>query len=119
MSLAGRIDKICGTLPGAEKSDPSNGDLDSWKLDGKMFACLAGGPDGVAVKCDSVETVEMLIDAGVGTKAPYFHKSWIRLPDGVNDGDLEHRIYASYDKIRSGLTKKKQAELPARPKMEG
>jgi hypothetical protein len=30
---------------------------------------------GVSVKTDSVETAQMLIDAGVGVKAPYFHRS--------------------------------------------
>ncbi len=119
MTLMARLDRICAQLPGATKSDPTGGELDSWKLNDKMFACLAGGHDGVAVKCADVETAEMLIEAGVGIKAPYFHKSWIRLPDTVSDADLTHRVLASYDKIRSGLTKKKQAELPPRPQMEG
>ena len=37
---------------------------------------------GVSVKTDSVETAEMLIEAGVGVKAPYFHRSWVNLAVG-------------------------------------
>ena len=30
----------------------------------------------VSVKTDSIETAQMLIDAGIGLKAPYLHRSW-------------------------------------------
>ena len=114
MSLHQRLEKICKQLPGAEKSDPWGGGHDAWKVCDKMFACIGTMADGVSVKCDDVETAEMLIDAGVGIKAPYFHKSWIKLPLSVSDDDLRHRVIASYDKVRGGLTKKLQAQLPAR-----
>lgn len=114
-----RLDAICEQLPGAEKTDPWGDGHDAWKVGDKMFATIGMRGDGVSVKCADVETAEMLIEAGVGIKAPYFHKSWVRLPVDVADGDLTHRVLSSYDKIRSSLTKKKQAELPPRPEMEG
>ncbi len=117
MSIHSRLEDICSKLPGAEKSDPWGGGHDAWKIRDKMFACIGAIADGVSVKCDDVETAEMLIDAGVGIKAPYFHKSWIKLPLTVSDDDLKHRVVLSYDKIRSSLTKKIQAELPPRPDM--
>lgn len=80
-----------------------------------MFACLGTVDPGVSVKTRDVETAQMLIEAGVGTKAKYFHRSWIRLPDDCPDDELRHRVVASYDLIRSSLTKKAQAELPPRP----
>ena len=51
---------------------------------------------GVSVKTDSVETAQMLIDAGVGVKAPYFHRSWVNLPWGTSEDELRHRLTASY-----------------------
>ena len=56
----------------------------------------------------------MLIEAGIGVKAPYFHRSWVLLPEDVAAEELRHRLQVSYDIVRSGLTKKAQAALPSR-----
>ena len=113
-NLRKRLDALCADLPGAEKSDPWGGGHDAWKVGGKMFACIGAVDPGVSVKTADIETATMLIDAGVGVKAKYFHRSWIRLPDDVPTDELEHRVHASYDIVRAGLTKKAQAALPIR-----
>lgn len=105
------VNQICATLPGAEVSDPWGGEHDAWKVGGKMFACRGSMQTSTSVKTDSVETAEMLISLGVGEKAAYFHRSWISLADGTEEGELRHRIEASYRIIRKGLTKKLQATL--------
>ncbi len=107
-----RINAICRTLPGAENSDPWGGGHDAWKVGGKMFACIGAVAPGVSVKTDSIETAEMLIEANVGAKAPYFHRSWINLPFDTPDDDLRHHLTESYRRVRAGLTKKAQRELP-------
>ena len=109
-----QVNAICTDLPGAEKSDPWGGGHDAWKVGGKMFACIGAVQPGVAVKTPDIETAEMLIEAGVGVKAPYFHKSWLLLPENVEPDELQHRVLTSYDIVRSGLTKKLQASLPPR-----
>jgi predicted DNA-binding protein (MmcQ/YjbR family) len=76
-----------------------------------MFACVGAETPGVSVKTDSIETVEMLIDAGVAVKAPYFHRSWVNLPWGTSDDELRHRLTTSYRLIRARLPKKVQAKL--------
>ena len=114
MSLRDRVNAICTPLPGAEKSDPWGGGHDAWKIGGKMFACIGAVAPGVSVKTPDIETAAMLIEAGVGSKAPYFHRSWINLPDKTDTDELRHRLYASYDIVRAGLTKKAQAAFPAR-----
>jgi hypothetical protein len=53
----------------------------------------------------------MLIDAGVGVKAPYFHRSWVNLPWHTPEDELRHRLAASYKLVRASLTKKAQAGL--------
>jgi predicted DNA-binding protein (MmcQ/YjbR family) len=107
------INGICGGFPGAERSEPFGPGIDVWKVGGKIFACIGGATPGAAVKTDSVETAEMLISAGVGTKAPYFHRSWVLLPYDADADELRHRITASYSLIRGSLTKAAQATLPA------
>ena len=79
-----------------------------------MFASIGTVNTGVSVKTPDIETATMLIDAGVGEKAPYFHRSWIHLPWGTDESELRHRIEMSYDIVRAGLTKKVQATLPPR-----
>jgi predicted DNA-binding protein (MmcQ/YjbR family) len=110
-----RVNSICATFPGADVSDPWGGGHDAWKVGGKMFACIGAIQTGVAVKTDSVETAQMLIDAGVGQKAPYFHRSWIYLPETADTDELQHRLVTSYQIIRAGLSKKLQATLGPLP----
>ncbi|EAR49823.1 hypothetical protein OG2516_08713 [Oceanicola granulosus HTCC2516] len=106
------INEICATYPGAEVSDPWGDGHDAWKVGGKMFACIGASMAGVSVKCDSVEQAQMLIDIGIGVKAPYFHRSWIHLPFDIPRDELAHRIDQSYRLVRAKLTRKVQAELP-------
>ena len=105
------INAICAAYPGAQVSDPWGGGHDAWKVGGKMFASIGAKGIGVAVKTDSVETAGMLIDAGVGQKAPYFHRSWILVPLDGDEEELRHRIRVSYDIACSKLPKKVQADL--------
>lgn len=104
------FDSLCAVHPGAVLSGP--GELDAWKVGGKMFACFghaekrALNTENVAVKCRDVDTATMLIDAGAAHKAPYFHKSWVQLDLPTLDADeATHRIAISYDTICRGLPK--------------
>lgn len=108
------VNAICATFPGAEVSDPWGGGHDAWKVGGKMFASVGTVNDGVSVKTPDIETAQMLIEAGIGIKARYFHRSWIHLPWGTDADELAHRLASSYDIVRAGLTKKVQATLPQR-----
>ena len=117
------INAICAQFPGAEVSDPwadmnsceDGPGHDAWKVGGKMFASIGAKTLGVSVKTDSIETARMLIDVGVGLKAPYFHRSWVLLPFETDEDELRHRIAKSYEIIRGKLTKKAQAALPDYP----
>jgi len=105
------VNRICAALPGAEVSDPWGGGHDAWKVGGKMFASIGAIQTGVSVKTDSVERAAMLIAAGLAERAPYFHRSWVHLPDGTATDELNHRLRMSYTLIRAGLTRKAQAAL--------
>ena len=105
------VNAICRKFPGAEVSDPWGGGHDAWKVGGKMFACIGSQTPGVSVKTDSIDTAEILIEAGRATKAPYFHRSWVLLAPDTPRDELEHRLRDSYRLIRGALTKKAQAAL--------
>ncbi|MBM3607326.1 MAG: MmcQ/YjbR family DNA-binding protein [Alphaproteobacteria bacterium] len=105
------VNAICATFLGAEVSDPWGGGHDAWKVGGKMFASMGAVTEGVSIKTDSIETAQMLIEAGVGVKAPYFHRSWILIPWDMNPGELRSRLLNSYRIVRNGLPKKQQAAL--------
>lgn len=107
-----RVNRFCATLPGAEVSDPWGGGHDAWKVGGKMFACVGALMPGVNVKTTSVDSAEMQIDARVGQRARYFHRSWVYLPEDCPDDELLHRLLGSYTLIRASLTRKAQAALP-------
>jgi predicted DNA-binding protein (MmcQ/YjbR family) len=110
MSL-GLVNQIAGALPGADVSDPFGGGHDVWKVGGKIFAIASHTSDRVSVKTDSIETAQMLIEIGVGVKAPYLHRSWIALPYDTEATELAGRIERSYRLIRATLPKKVQAGL--------
>lgn len=108
------INSICATFPGSEVSDPWGGGHDAWKVGGKMFACIGAVLPGVSVKCASVEQAEMLIDAGIASRAKYFHRSWVLLPFDTEKAELEHRLRAAYEIIFAALPKKRQQEILGR-----
>lgn len=106
------INTICKGFPGAEWSDPWGGGHDAWKVGGKMFACIGSMSDGVSVKTHSIEDAALLIEMERAVKAPYFHRSWVRLDwDALPEEELRERITTSYDIVFGGLTKKLQREI--------
>lgn len=111
------VNLICEPLPGAEKSDPWGGGHDAWKIGGKMFACVGSVGDGVSLKTEDIETAMALIHMERAEKAPYFHRSWVRVPfarigaEDITEAELAERIETSYRLVRSKLPKKVQAAL--------
>jgi len=109
------VNAHCARLPGAEVSDPWGGGHDAWKVGGRMFACIGARLPGVSVKCPDVETAALLIDTGIARRAPYFHRSWVTLPDTTAADELSHRLDTAYRIIRDGLPRKIRAGLADLP----
>ena len=112
------FDALCARHPDATLSGP--GELDAWKVGGKMFACFghvdrrAENTEAASVKCPDAETAAMLIDAGVATRAPYFHRSWVQVTfEGLDPEEAAHRIAVSYETVRKSLPKKIRGALEA------
>ena len=109
------VHDLCITLPGAGVSQPFGPDHDVWKVGSKIFAIIGRNGDAVSVKTNHVETAALLIEAGVATRAPYLHASWVRFCFGrIEDAELTARLHASYGLIRGALPKKLQAALGGR-----
>ncbi|WP_136441273.1 MmcQ/YjbR family DNA-binding protein [Pacificoceanicola onchidii] len=106
------VNSICKSFPGAEWSDPWGGGHDAWKVGGKMFACIGAVQDGVSVKTPSIEDAQLLIEMERAIKAPYFHRSWVRIDwDHIPEDELRDRLQTSYDLIFKSLTKKAQRAI--------
>lgn len=108
------IDAMCRALPGAIWADPATGKHDSWTIGEKMFVYVNVSERAISVKTPDTDTATLLIEAGAAEKAPYFHRSWVRVRwDTAARDDLQHRIETSYRIILSSFSKKKRAELTA------
>ncbi|MEM6407813.1 MAG: MmcQ/YjbR family DNA-binding protein [Pseudomonadota bacterium] len=108
------VHAYCQTLPGAEWADESTGEHPSWKVGGKMFALIGHRGGGVSLKTPDIQSAEFLIEMGRAEKAPYFHRSWVRIPWGlVPDEELRERVLTSYDLIFAKLPKALQKTLRA------
>lgn len=112
-----RVAAVAAPLPGAAVDDPWGGGHGAWKVGGKMFACIGAVLPGVAVKCPDIDTAGMLIAAGAAARAPYFHRSWVLLPEDVPDADLRHRILTSYRLVRAGLPAAVRKAVPEPPEV--
>ena len=74
---------------------------------GRMFAVIGVAGAGVPVETPDVETAGMPIDAGLRRRA------WVRLSRTVAEDEPRRRIAASYDILRTDLTRRAQAALRA------
>ena len=111
------FDALCARHPGATLSGP--GELDAWKVGGKMFACFghvdarATNDDHAVVRCTDAEMARMLIEAGAAGRPAYFRGAWVRLDLAELDPDeAAHRIAVSYDAVRAGLPRRVRDALP-------
>ncbi len=114
------FDALCAPHPGAVLSGP--GELDAWKVGGKMFACFghvdtrATNDDHVVVRCADTDMARMLIETGAAGKPAYFRGAWVRLDLATLDpAEAAHRARVSYETIRGTLTRKAQAALSEVP----
>lgn len=109
------VNEFCAALPGAEHSDPWGGGHDAWKIGGKLFAVIGAVDEAVSVKCRDPETAQLLIELGRAERAPYFHRSWVRIPLGarcaIERDELADRLSASYDLVKAGLPNKIRSQL--------
>jgi predicted DNA-binding protein (MmcQ/YjbR family) len=119
MSLAERTAAIIAAIeakPGTAGSPMRNG-VTLYKVVGKVFAILEVNKlTGVILKCDPhlAETLREQY-AGVGRRSHLDPRFWIHV-DFAADVPTEEIIRLvdhSYDQVRTGLTKKQQAELAA------
>ena len=107
------VTRLCAARPHATCENNFGPGHDSWKVGGKLFAIVGSAGQGVSVKTDGVDTARMLIDAGVATRAPYCHASWVNVPLDAGEDELAHRIGVSYDLVRASLTRRVRDALGA------
>ncbi|MEL7451837.1 MAG: MmcQ/YjbR family DNA-binding protein [Pseudomonadota bacterium] len=109
-----QIEKSALLLPGAHKVVQWRG-MWVFKVADKMFAVTAPISDGVTLKCQDEDTARLLIEAGVATLPAYLKRGgWVSIAfNAMPYAELEARLTQSYATVRAGLTRLKQAGLPA------
>jgi predicted DNA-binding protein (MmcQ/YjbR family) len=87
-----------------------------YKVGGKLFAILSAKGEWVIVKSDP-PLIELLKEQhpGIGHRSHLDRRFWISVPldAGVPYDLVRDLALASYDRIRAGLPRKRQAELAA------
>lgn len=106
------VNALCASFAAATHDDALGPGHDSWKIGGKLFASMGPDSTSVSVKTDSIDTAQMLIDAGAAIRARYFHRSWVAVPVTADPAELVHRLNVSYDIVRAGLTRAVRDSLP-------
>ncbi|MEO8098164.1 MAG: MmcQ/YjbR family DNA-binding protein [Acidobacteriota bacterium] len=91
------------------------GDHLLFKIGGKMYAATSvdEAKAGMSFKCSPEEFAELIEMPGI-IPAPYLARAhWVALEteDALPRTELKKRLTRSYELVRSGLTKKAQAEL--------
>jgi predicted DNA-binding protein (MmcQ/YjbR family) len=119
--LTAAMKAILDALPGAT-SEPTPGPPGRagrslmYKVTGKVFAFLnVRGPETVSVKCDP-HLGEILREQYEGAGHYRLHlRNWIslRLDADIPFAEAERLAAGSYELVRSGLTRRQQAELLA------
>lgn len=105
---ADALDRLAGSWPGTDLSEPFGPGTFVWKVGGKMF--WAYGENGVTVKCRDAGSAEFLIDLGIAEPAPYLKRGgWIRLRWDAEA--MDERLRASYETVRDRLPKAVRAKL--------
>ena len=108
------VKALCATRPGGAWSESFGPGHGVRKVGGRTFAAMGALDPGASVETPDVETASVPIDAGLGLRARCFHRFWVRLPEGVDAAEPSHRIEASHDIARAGLTRGARAALPPR-----
>lgn len=92
------------------------GGADVWKVGGKVFAIIGWDGDTVVFKATDL-AFEVLKDHEGIRPAPYMASrglKWLQHygpPGGFSDAEVDRHVAQSYQMVRSGLSRKRRAEL--------
>ena len=121
MSLNDELSDYALSLPGAYMTEQWQGAHVFKISDDKMFAILRPDSPKILVKLPDIEVRAMLVEAGVAEIHSHLKRgSWANLLTGKLDlEDILARLTISYELVRTGLSKSRQAALPPYPKFSG
>jgi predicted DNA-binding protein (MmcQ/YjbR family) len=117
MALFDAISDFALSLPGAYMTEQWMGSHVFKISDDKMFCVLRPGRPNMLIKLGSLESRELLIEAGVAEIHTHMKRgNWADLlTDRLEKDDILARVEESYALVRFGLTKARQAALPPYP----
>lgn len=107
------VNELCAAQPGAERTSPWGAGYDRWQVGGRTFAVTDWQSGHVAIKTESPEAAEFLIETGAADRKPELHAGWIALPLDAAPDEIALRIRRAYRLVRDALPDGAQAALPA------
>ena len=109
------FERVCLSQPGAEMVVQWGGSH-VYKVGGKVFAlwsfALDTAKSGFIFKTTDL-TFEILLEAGLGHRAPHFQRHWIQTTsfDALTDEDLSHYVLESHRMVVKSLTRQSRLSL--------
>ncbi|MEO8813132.1 MAG: MmcQ/YjbR family DNA-binding protein [Caulobacteraceae bacterium] len=109
------FEAACLSKPGTHKVVQWGGSH-VYKVGPKVFALWSFGPgpaDGGPVFKVGEIAFEMLLETGLGRRAPYFAKGWVRLETGaaLSDADITHYVGEAWAMVAASLPRKDRLAL--------
>lgn len=106
--------EYCLQLPGTEEDCPFGPDTLVFKIKGKMFAlCGISDFSSINLKCDPEKAIELR--EKYDQIKPGYHmnkKHWNTIElEGLSHSFIKEQIRNSYELVKSGLSRKEQAEI--------
>ena len=106
------VTEICAAQPGAECSAPWGEGLDRWQVGGRTFAVNNWKSGHVAVKTESAEAAEFLMETGAADREPELHPGWIALPLDAAPDEIAFRLRRAYRVVRTTLDPEIAKQIP-------
>ena len=110
------VNRFCGSVPGAEVSQPFGPEHDCWKVGGKMFAVLRAPEakqQSLSFKAGDDSFAILTQQPGI-VPAPYLARAkWVRLdrPSRLKPAELKAYLARAHALVAARLTKKARAAL--------
>ena len=109
------FERLCLSQSGAEMVVQWGGSH-VYKVGGKVFALWSFASDtaksGFIFKTTDL-TFEVLLEAGLGHRAPHFRRNWVQISsfDALTDEDLSHYVRESHRIVVKSLTRRCRLSL--------
>jgi len=92
-------DRICGGFDRAIREQPFGPGMVVWTIDGHMFAAYTEAGEGLSLRVDGGDNIQVQSVGESAVSAPLFEAGWVLVPWQTQPEILRRRIAASYNMV--------------------